>query len=51
MRSLSVGEEAPSAVVPNINLPGKSLDPGDPSTCVNISAAREFISVPSAPQN
>ena len=49
MRSLSEAESAPSAVVENINLPGRSLLPGDPSTSQYILAAFEFTSVPSSP--
>ena len=50
MRSLSVGDAAPSAVVENTNLPGTSLVPGVPSQAPIIDA-RESVFVPSEPSN
>ena len=50
MRSLSVGEAAPSAVVANIKRPGISFVPGVPSTDAYIEAALASSAVPSAPK-
>ena len=47
MRSLSVVDCAPSAVVQNESRPGVSFDPGVPSTIPLISAIRDVKSVPS----
>ena len=46
---LSVGEAAPSAVVANTSLVGKSLEPGVPSTKAEIVAPYGDLSLPSAP--
>ena len=51
IRSFSVADAAPSAVVENISLPGISFEPGVPSTLHSIRAASVATSVPSAPTN
>ena len=50
IRIRSVGEDAPSAVVPNKRRPGISVVPGVPSTSALIVAA-VIKFVPSAPLN
>ena len=49
MRTLSVDDAAPSAVVLNISRPGISFSPGVPSTSALITAALVWRFVPSAP--